>query len=261
MTGSQRDTILSLRLEGLLQQEIALKVGLSQQSVSGVLKASGQIGRQPPLVPALTSYQRSVLIGTLLGDGCLMLHGRNPRLQLGHSEKQRSYLEWKVGVFAKLFEGCRVRSYKTKLGYDVVNAGSRCHPVLIEFYKLFYSRPINECSKHVHKKRITPGILSMVDDLALAIWWADDGVIHDGAFSFCVGGLVVEEYELVERWFGERGFKVTRNNWLDNGNVVTLRMSKALSVLFRKVLESHLPESIRWKMDKNRVSSSDLGIR
>jgi len=50
---------------------------------------------------SLTQIQKEVLIGTLLGDGCLLVnvYGKNYRLYIEHSVKQKNYLEWKYEIF------------------------------------------------------------------------------------------------------------------------------------------------------------------
>lgn len=43
----------------------------------------------------LTKRQKEILIGMLLGDGCLEKNGRNVRLRIDHGTKQKDYLDWK----------------------------------------------------------------------------------------------------------------------------------------------------------------------
>ena len=43
----------------------------------------------------ITSRQDAIIIGSLLGDGCLEKNGRFTRLRLEHGHIQKSYLEWK----------------------------------------------------------------------------------------------------------------------------------------------------------------------
>ena len=50
----------------------------------------------------LTNIQRQVLIGTLLGDGCLSKHGNHARLVAGHCEKQYDLLHFKFNTFNNL---------------------------------------------------------------------------------------------------------------------------------------------------------------
>src|SRR3989344_4058638 len=54
----------------------------------------------------LTKQQRSVLVGTILGDGFLQKTGeKNARLRLEHSQKQKDYVFWKGNIFGRLFQG------------------------------------------------------------------------------------------------------------------------------------------------------------
>ena len=50
----------------------------------------------------LTSTQKAVLIGTLLGDGILELNYKHPRLRIDHSTKQERYFQWKYKIFHKI---------------------------------------------------------------------------------------------------------------------------------------------------------------
>ena len=43
----------------------------------------------------LTKRQKDILIGMLLGDGCLEKNGRNVRLRIEHGLSQKDYLDWK----------------------------------------------------------------------------------------------------------------------------------------------------------------------
>ncbi|MCS6860849.1 MAG: hypothetical protein NZT92_11080 [Abditibacteriales bacterium] len=43
----------------------------------------------------LTARQHEILIGTLLGDGCLEQNGRHVRLKVDHSAAQKAYALWK----------------------------------------------------------------------------------------------------------------------------------------------------------------------
>ena len=54
----------------------------------------------------LSKEQKSILIGTILGDAYLQKTGKkNARLRLEHGYKQKEYLFWKVEKLNKLFQG------------------------------------------------------------------------------------------------------------------------------------------------------------
>lgn len=65
---------------------------------------------------SLSGIQREALIGALLGDGSLIpnVHGKNFRLQLIQSDKQKAYLDWKVKIFRNWCLSDPHRNAKTK---------------------------------------------------------------------------------------------------------------------------------------------------
>ena len=45
-----------------------------------------------------TTEQKSLILGTLLGDGCLEKRHANPRLRIDHAVAQKDYVFWKYGI-------------------------------------------------------------------------------------------------------------------------------------------------------------------
>lgn len=124
----------------------------------------------------LTKRQRSILIGTVLGDAYLQKTGaRNARLRFEHSIKQDAYLNWKVSQFPKLFQGKPSRlnrkhpeSHKT---YGYIRHQSNATPELGKWRRRFYQ----------DGKKVIPSELGkyLKDPLSLAIWYLDDGYYYD----------------------------------------------------------------------------------
>lgn len=123
----------------------------------------------------LTNIQKAALVGAILGDGYLQKTGeRNARLRFEHSLKQKEYLEWKTELFPKLFQGklsflSRVHP-KTRRTYEYVRHQSNSSPVLGRFRKIFYPQD---------RKRIPEDLADwLVHNIALAIWYFDDGYYY-----------------------------------------------------------------------------------
>jgi len=242
------EAVMALHSRGLSQMKIASTTGVNRWNIRCVLRERGISGRNYKYFTELTEYQKNVLVGTLLGDGNLHVnkHGRNPYLGWGHGPNQRDYLVWKAKQFGKLFNKNEPSVYVDKDGDVLYQLSSRCHPLLTGYYDLFYSRPDSECTKHIHKKRITPEILDRVTDQALAIWWCDDGSVERNsrrssgsrdAIKIYLGGMAGSDYELVESWFCDRGYRTTRNSWMTDGNKVVLRFSvDSTETLMEKIL-------------------------
>ena len=116
-------------------------------------------------VGSLTQYQKSLIIGTILGDGYLrIIPGRNNAfLEVNHSFSQKQYVDWK---FEKLQNICnsgpRIRKGNgSRVAYRFY---TKQYPELTEFYNNFY--------KNGYK--IVPDNLKL-DAIALSVWFMDDG--------------------------------------------------------------------------------------
>ncbi len=112
----------------------------------------------------LSPLQKAVLIGTLLGDGCLMpARAGNARLQVTHCEAQKELVFWKYDIFKDWtlqppFPRPETQSWRFR---------TISHPELAEFRRLFY--PGNT-------KIVPDSITSLLTEpLSLAVWFMDDG--------------------------------------------------------------------------------------
>lgn len=123
----------------------------------------------------LTKKQTAVLIGTVLGDAFLQkTGGKNARLRLEHSEKQKQYLFWKAEVFPRLFQGkptyiTRVHP-KTGRTYAYWRWQSNASPALGAWHRIFYRDGKKEIPETLEK--------ILTEPLALAVWYMDDGYYY-----------------------------------------------------------------------------------
>lgn len=112
----------------------------------------------------LSSLQKEVLLGTILGDGCLTPNywGKNYRLQICHCKKQKQLVTWKHNIF-KNFTLSKPSYCKNRKAWEFKTIS---HPEFTEFYKIFYPQ---------QKKLIPSTILPSLTPLSLAVWFMDDG--------------------------------------------------------------------------------------
>lgn len=114
-------------------------------------------------VGSLTEEQKSLIVGSLLGDGYMSCK-THAYLKICHSIAQKQYVDWKYRLLAPLVR-TKPKAYKgngKRIGYRFC---TRSLPVLTDYYDKFYG-----CHgrKHIPDNlRITP--------LALAVWFMDDG--------------------------------------------------------------------------------------
>ena len=116
-------------------------------------------------VGSLTQLQRSIIIGSLLGDGYLrIVPGRKAALlEINHAFSQKRYVDWKYNMLVSLCRSApkaRANNGK-KIAYRF---STRQHQELTDLYKLFYR----------NGKKLIPSNLCL-DPIMLAVWFMDDG--------------------------------------------------------------------------------------
>jgi ATP-dependent exoDNAse (exonuclease V) alpha subunit len=148
----------------------------------------------------LTSEQRSILIGSLLGDGSMNAkNGRtSPQIVITHGENQREYLEFKqraLGVLAGKIQ-------RGNSGYTNRSVWRLAVNVVDETYEIAQEMIIS--GRHPSgRKRWTPTdrFLEWIDEQALAVWYLDNGSLHRRHLA---GGRVSYDAAIHSQRFSQR---------------------------------------------------------
>lgn len=113
---------------------------------------------------SLSDLQKKVLIGSLMGDGCLIANSSNTnyRLQIEHCSKQKEYVWWKYEIFKDFVLAPPAYHQRT----DSWQFRTLSHSELSDFHTLFYQKG---------KKILPKNIDSLTDSLVSAVWFMDDG--------------------------------------------------------------------------------------
>ncbi len=123
----------------------------------------------------LSSLQRDILVGAILGDAFLQKTGeRNARLRLEHGAKQKAYLLWKVEQLSQLFQGKpkylkRVHPL-TRRVYEYWRHQSQSMPGLGTLRKIFYPGGRKAIPRNLEVFLRSP--------MVLAVWYMDDGYYY-----------------------------------------------------------------------------------
>lgn len=122
--------------------------------------------------------QKSVLIGSMLGDGGMWLapHSKNARLYVCHCEKQLGYLKWVrelLQPFSRPIVQTEKAGKKWICGREVNGSNfyrfyTIAHPDITDIFKCYYRKGL---------KGVDESLIKQVDLLAMSIWFADDGSI------------------------------------------------------------------------------------
>jgi len=112
--------------------------------------------------------QRDVLVGTLLGDGCLARHGRYHRLHIKHKAEHEALARFKRDVF-RSYVSMQLHRFEQRLGqesYGCVQFASRTSRVFSKWHTRFYR----------NRRKIVPSnIVELLSPEAVTVWIMDDG--------------------------------------------------------------------------------------
>ena len=114
---------------------------------------------------SLTKLERSVIIGSLLGDGYMrIMPGRSDAfLEINHSIKAKDYVDYKFNKLKRICESAP-KERATNDGRCAYRFFTKQHKDLTILYGLFYK----------NGRKIIPKNLNL-DPVSIAIWYMDDG--------------------------------------------------------------------------------------
>ena len=114
----------------------------------------------------ISNYQKEIILGTTLGDGCLEFNGfHGTRLQIKQQNKYKDYVFW---LFSQLKNLC-ISGPKQRKDTKQWYFSTRSLEELTKLYHIFYPQG---------KKGVPKNIINLlVSPLSLAIWYMDDGCL------------------------------------------------------------------------------------
>lgn len=164
----------------------------------------------------ISKKQRELIIGTILGDGCLITSrsGKAARLQIRHNIKHKEYVEWKYSFLYKwVLTPPRLDSFNNSWYFRTLS-----HPSLMEIKRSFYRK----------NQRFVPNDIKTLlkSPLSLAVWLMDDG---NGYRSY--KGFRVSSYG-----FGFKGNQLLKECLMTNFSLFTsiTKDEKGYQLLFPK---------------------------
>lgn len=152
----------------------------------------------------LTKLQRSLIVGSLLGDGYIAQPSPgkgNPTLCIQHSDSQLDYLLWKA-------ERLREAGFDNIGIYRVRNGRYKAHRIIVPLGD--YGKILRHQFYPNGNKTITRHLLNMLTAEGIAIWYMDDGgiCIHkkkDGSIKgrevhIATHAFTYEEHVIIKRY-------------------------------------------------------------
>jgi len=191
-------------------------------------------------VPSIEGRLRSVLVGSMLGDGRLSKSIHVARYMENHADDQKEYLEWKIKEWGSWVQlGLRPVTWAIQdEEYDGWRFETVSHATMLSWHELFYPEP--------GPKQLQPQVVDLVDALALAIWFMDDGsaawwpILTFGMkpVSHEVAQTIFRKFSLNPRWALGKG---------DTGQFIFEGEDQAH--LFISLVKPHLPEFMHYKLN------------
>jgi len=186
-------------------------------------------------VGSLTQEQKSIIIGSILGDGYLrIVPGRkNAFLEINHSISEKDYVDWKHLKLKDL-----VKSFpKQRMGKGVRIAYrffTRQHPKLTEFYQKFYQ----------DGKKIIPDL--KLNSLMIAVWFMDDGsksyetyYLNTQCFDYLSQKKLIK---ILKEQFGIESFLNRDKEYF------RIRIKQSSARRFKELIENYIIPSMKYKL-------------
>lgn len=125
----------------------------------------------------LTAEQKGIIVGSLLGDGCMRKPGKtkrsNANLYIGRAAKDIDYLSWQAKILNNLLiSGIKFSSLfdkRTNKYYDRASFYTKSCTILTSFYDKWY----------INNRKIIPNDLNLTN-YSIATWFCDDGSVYCG---------------------------------------------------------------------------------
>jgi len=160
----------------LTEKEIAERYNTTQVTIGRRRKkwgipTLGKTGRKTASLLPLSEVQKSLLVGSLLGDGHMKaVSPKTARFIERHSTAQEPYLRWKTEILSNYVSSFYPVTKREKDGreYPGVEMATVTCEALRPYYDLFYGGP-EGC------REFPSNLDKLLDPLALAVWFLDDG--------------------------------------------------------------------------------------
>ena len=184
---------------------------------------------------SLTKFERSVVTGSILGDGYLrIIPGRsNAFLEINHSIKAKDYADFKFQSLKRLclsFPKKR-KSNGNRFAYRFF---TRQHKDLTEFYKKFYKNGI----------KIIPKDLEL-NPTSLAIWYMDDGSKSGDNIYLNSQQFSLKDQNKLLICLKKFGISATLNK---DKKYYRIRIINESVRGFMKIIKPHITNSMKYKL-------------
>ncbi len=186
--------------------------------------------------PPIEGELKSLLIGSMLGDGRIVFRVNSSAYEERHCTEQLDYLKWKANIWGDWTSGELSVAYSRGFASHIFRTKS--HSDLNSYRDLFYEQ------RDHGWKVVKNELVDMVDAYALAIWYLDDGWAgHYPAISFGAKGQSRGNVYLIFEKFG------LRPKWkLKKGETGEFHFEREEGDKFIDIIKPYVPDCMSYKM-------------
>ncbi len=185
---------------------------------------------------SLTKFERSIIIGSALGDGYIrIMPGRNDAfLEINHSLKAKDYVDYKYQSLKRLVISTP-KARESNEGRNAYRFFTKQHKDITNIYKLFYK----------NGRKIIPNNLKL-DPISLAIWYMDDGSkSRDRDIYLNTQQFPINEQKKLLNFLRVMGIKARLNK---DKKYYRIRILKESIGDFMKIISPHVIPSMKYKL-------------
>lgn len=192
---------------------------------------------------SLTSIQKEILVGSMLGDGSLRKQGTrtNALLEINHSFQYRDYVDWKWQYF-KEYVKTKPKSRHGNGNRIAYRFTTQSLPLFTEYYDKYYSSGKKAISKDI-----------VLTNLILSVWFMDDGSKSRNTFYLNTQQFCLESQQLLVLILDrDLGIKSSLNR---DKQYLRIRIRTESADKFRKLVAPYLLPCFRYKIDYDPVTT------
>jgi DNA-binding CsgD family transcriptional regulator len=147
----------------------------------------------------LTAQEKEVILGHVLGDGCISRNSKHAHLRVSQSKKQLDFVEQLYFYLKEWAAYCPVEdntwdNRHNKI-YTTVRFDTFNHPNIDKLYELCYKNGT---------KTINEEWLKHIDRLGVTVWYEGDGGLCGNLPNIATCSFTRKEHELLVDWFASK---------------------------------------------------------
>lgn len=206
----------------------------------------------------LTKQQKEILIGSFLGDGCLLQFGnKTAELQNSCVKAKEEYLDWFISIMNGLHYKC-AQEFVSGYGSKMVRAKTYRSADMYNYFKNLIT------FNNQKGRKLLPPLIQEITPLSLAIFYMEDGSLTHNDFQKDRAAFAICDYtekqdcEIICDCF--RKFNIEPRLYTDSKGYNRIRLNTKEAYKFFDLIEQYIPPIMRYKLPKEYRDKQCLAL-